>query len=117
MFVFDRAACAGLVFWVCLAQPVLAKDLTIGAQAAGTVRWELDTIAAVVIGGVSLFGGSGSLPRAMLGVLIYLMLTNIMNLVNVDTYLQNVLKGVLIFVAVAMFTIAEYRGKLRRATL
>lgn len=44
MFVFDRAACAGLVFWVCLAQPVLAKDLTIGAQAAGTVRWELDTI-------------------------------------------------------------------------
>jgi ribose/xylose/arabinose/galactoside ABC-type transport system permease subunit len=76
--------------------------------------WELDTIAAVVIGGVSLFGGSGNLLRAMLGVLIYLMLTNIMNLLNVDAYLQNVLKGALIFMAVAAFAIAQRRNRTGR---
>jgi ribose/xylose/arabinose/galactoside ABC-type transport system permease subunit len=78
--------------------------------------WELDTIAAVVIGGVSLFGGAGNLLRAMLGVLIYLMLTNIMNLVNVDAYLQNVLKGVLIFMAVAAFAIAQRPNRTGRTT-
>ncbi|MEW1986722.1 ABC transporter permease [Pseudarthrobacter oxydans] len=78
--------------------------------------WELDTIAAVVIGGVSLFGGSGNLLRAMLGVLIYIMLTNIMNLLNVDAYLQNVLKGALIFMAVAAFAIAQRRNQTGRTT-
>jgi ribose/xylose/arabinose/galactoside ABC-type transport system permease subunit len=78
--------------------------------------WELDTIAAVVIGGVSLFGGVGNLGRAMLGVLVYLMLTNIMNLANVDSYLQNVLKGALILAAVTIPVVVRQRSLARRTT-
>jgi len=79
--------------------------------------WELDSIAAVVIGGVSFFGGSGRLPRAMLGVLIYLMLTNIMNLVNVDAYVQNVLKGALILAAVTVPLLIRRRRPAVRSSL
>jgi ribose/xylose/arabinose/galactoside ABC-type transport system permease subunit len=78
--------------------------------------WELDSIAAVVIGGVSLFGGSGSLLRAMLGTLIYLMLTNIMNLANVDAYVQNVLKGVLILAAVTIPALVQRRRSIGRTS-
>jgi ribose/xylose/arabinose/galactoside ABC-type transport system permease subunit len=78
--------------------------------------WELDSIAAVVIGGVSLFGGSGRLPRAMLGVLIYLMVTNIMNLVNVDAYVQNVLKGALILAVVTIPALVHHRGPRTRTS-
>lgn len=63
--------------------------------------WELDTIAAVVIGGTDLFGGEGSLPRAMAGVLIYMMIRNVMNLLGMDPYLQDMLKAVVILAAVA----------------
>lgn len=78
--------------------------------------WELDSIAAVLIGGVSLSGGSGRLPRAMLGVLIYLVLTNIMNLANVDSYVQNVLKGVLILAAVTIPALARRRSPIGRGS-
>lgn len=63
--------------------------------------WELDTIAAVVIGGADLFGGEGSLPKAMVGVLIYMMIRNVMNLLSLDPYLQDILKAVIILAAVS----------------
>lgn len=78
--------------------------------------WELDSIAAVLIGGVSLFGGSGKLTRAMLGVLIYLVLTNIMNLTNIDTYVQNVLKGALILTAVTVPVLMRRRNPIGRGS-
>lgn len=97
----------------------LAGILFVARSSSGSpgigAGWELDTIAAVVIGGVSLFGGSGSLPRAMLGVLIYLILTNIMNLANVDTYVQSILKGTLILLAVTIPALAERRTLSRRS--
>jgi ribose/xylose/arabinose/galactoside ABC-type transport system permease subunit len=96
-----------------LAGILFAARSSSGSPGIGS-GWELDTIAAVVIGGVSLFGGSGSLPRAMLGVLIYLMLTNIMNLANVDTYVQNVLKGTLILAAVTIPALVQRRAPWRR---
>ncbi|MCW2510814.1 MAG: Monosaccharide transporter rane protein family [Modestobacter sp.] len=80
------------------------------------VGWELDTIAAVVIGGVSLYGGQGNLVKAMIGVLTYLMITNVMNLADVDSYLQNVLKGVLILAAVAAPAVLRRRNHLMGRT-
>jgi ribose/xylose/arabinose/galactoside ABC-type transport system permease subunit len=97
-----------------LAGILFAARSSSGSPGIGS-GWELDTIAAVVIGGVSLFGGSGSLPRAMLGVLIYLMLTNVMNLANVDTYVQNVLKGTLILAAVTIPALVQHRSPWRRS--
>ncbi|MBK9613641.1 ABC transporter permease [Candidatus Amarobacter glycogenicus] len=73
--------------------------------------WELDTIAAVVIGGTDLFGGEGSLPRAMAGVIIYMMIRNVMNLLGMDPYLQDMLKAVIILAAVAFGLL---RGRLER---
>lgn len=64
------------------------------------VGMELDAIAAVVIGGASLMGGRGTAVNALLGVLILGVIGNIMNLLNVPGYNQQVVKGVIILVAV-----------------
>jgi simple sugar transport system permease protein len=57
---------------------------------------ELDAIAAVVIGGTSLMGGRGSLAGTFCGVLIFGLLSNILQLHNINSNLQLVLKGVII---------------------
>jgi ribose transport system permease protein len=64
------------------------------------VAYELDAIAAAVIGGTSLAGGSGSVIGTMAGALTIGILTNIMGLNNVDSNVQLVLKGVIIVGAV-----------------
>ena len=57
---------------------------------------ELDAIAAVVIGGTSLMGGRGSMAGTFCGVLIFGLLSNILQLHNINSNLQLVLKGVII---------------------
>jgi ribose transport system permease protein len=64
--------------------------------------WELNVIAGVVIGGISLFGGAGSIPGAFLGLLIMQVVTNGLVVVNVDPYWQTVSIGVIMIVAVAI---------------
>ncbi len=64
------------------------------------VAYELDAIAAVVIGGTSLSGGTGTVGGTLVGVLIIGVLNNIMGLNNVDANLQLILKGVIILGAV-----------------
>jgi ribose/xylose/arabinose/galactoside ABC-type transport system permease subunit len=64
--------------------------------------WELDSIAAVVIGGVSLAGGRGSLAKAMAGVLVYMAIRNLMNLLGMDPYFQDMLKAGIILAAVGL---------------
>ncbi len=63
---------------------------------------ELDAIATVVIGGASLSGGKGSAFNTLLGVLILGMIGNIMNLMNVPAYSQQVIKGLIIIFAVLL---------------
>jgi ribose transport system permease protein len=63
---------------------------------------ELDVIAAVVIGGASLNGGKGNALNTLLGVLILGMIGNIMNLLNVPAYPQQVIKGLIIIAAVLL---------------
>ncbi len=64
------------------------------------VAYELDAIAAVVIGGTSLSGGVGTVGGTLVGVLIIGVINNIMGLNNVDANLQLILKGVIILGAV-----------------
>jgi len=59
-------------------------------------------IAAVVIGGASLNGGKGNALNTLLGVLILGMIGNIMNLINVPAYPQQVIKGLIIVAAVLL---------------
>lgn len=63
---------------------------------------ELDAIAAVVIGGASLKGGRGSAVNTLLGIIILGMIGNIMNLMNVPGYPQQVIKGLIIIFAVLL---------------
>jgi ribose transport system permease protein len=73
----------------------------VGSPVMG-VGMELDVIAAVVIGGASLGGGKGSAINTLLGVLILGMIGNIMNLINIPAYSQQVIKGLIIIIAVLL---------------
>jgi len=66
------------------------------------VAYELDAIAAVVIGGARLAGGSGSIGGTVIGTLIMGILTNILRLKNVDSNVEMMVKAVIIVLAVAI---------------
>ena len=63
---------------------------------------ELDAIAAVVLGGTSFSGGRGSLARTVLGVLLIGVLNNGLSLMNVDSYYQLIVKGLIVIGAVLL---------------
>jgi ribose transport system permease protein len=72
------------------------------AQPTAGLGFELDAIAAVVVGGMSLSGGEGSIIRSLIGALIIGVLNNGLNLLNVDPFVQPVVKGLVILVAVGL---------------
>jgi ribose/xylose/arabinose/galactoside ABC-type transport system permease subunit len=86
---------------------VLASRLTVGEPNAGTL-YELDAIAATLIGGTTFDGGVGGVGGTVLGVLIMAFLSNVLNLLNVSPYSQMLLKGVIIVLAVVM---SEWRKR------
>jgi ribose transport system permease protein len=71
---------------------VLAGRLNSAQPTAGS-GFELDAIAAVVVGGTSLFGGRGGVPGTFLGALIIGVLNNGMNLLDVSAFYQQIVKG------------------------
>jgi inositol transport system permease protein len=84
-----------------LAGVVLAARITTGQPNAG-VGYELDAIAAVVIGGTSLSGGVGSVGGTLLGALLMGVINNGLDLMNVSSYYQQIAKGLIIVGAVWM---------------
>jgi len=86
-----------------LAGLVYASQLSIGTPIAGQ-GYELDAIAAVVVGGTSLFGGKGSVGGTFLGTLIIGVLANTLNLTGVDPFVQQLFKGALIILAVLVMS-------------
>jgi len=82
-----------------LAGVVLASRITTGQPNAG-VGYELDAIAAVVIGGTRLSGGAGGVGGAMLGALLIGVINNGLDLLNVSSYYQQIVKGLIIVGAV-----------------
>jgi inositol transport system permease protein len=82
-----------------LAGVVLAARITTGQPNAG-VGYELDAIAAVVIGGTSLNGGVGGIGGTILGALLMGVINNGLDLLNVSSYYQQIVKGVIIVGAV-----------------
>jgi ribose transport system permease protein len=78
---------------------LLASRMNSGQPNAG-LMYELDVIAAVVVGGTSLFGGRGSVIGTFIGAMLIGVLRNGLNLMNVNSYIQQVIVGVVILVAV-----------------
>jgi ribose/xylose/arabinose/galactoside ABC-type transport system permease subunit len=82
-----------------LAGATLASRLGAGVPNAG-LQYELDVIAAVVVGGTSLFGGSGSIVGTFWGAAFIGILNNGLNLAGIDPYTQKIALGVVILLAV-----------------
>lgn len=91
-----------------LAGMVLMGRLS-SAQPAVGEGFELDAIAAVVLGGTSLMGGRGNVWNTLVGALVIGVVNNSMNLRGVDTHYQLVAKGVIIALAVALDTYLKKR--------
>jgi ribose transport system permease protein len=84
-----------------IAAVMIMARTTTGTSTHGTL-YELDAIAAVVIGGTLLSGGRGTVVGTVLGVLIFTTLTNVFTLNNLDTSTQAVAKGAIIVAAVLL---------------
>ncbi len=82
-----------------LAAIALASRLGAGVPNSG-LQYELDVIAAVVVGGTSLSGGRGSVVSTLLGTIFIGVLNNGLNLIGVDTYVQKIILGAVILLAV-----------------
>jgi ribose transport system permease protein len=72
------------------------------AQPNAAVGWELDAIAAPVLGGTSLFGGVGGIGGTLVGAFIIGVLSNGLNLMGVSSYYQQVIKGAVFILAVML---------------
>jgi D-xylose transport system permease protein len=70
---------------------------------------ELDAIAAAVIGGTSFSGGIGTIPGALVGAMVMASLDNGMSLLNLDVTYQQIIKGLVLLIAVFVDTIFKTR--------
>ncbi len=92
-------AAIALTSWVTAAQPLAASGL------------ELQSLAAVVVGGIALTGGSGSMLNAFFGVLILGVLSNALNMIGVSSFMQTLIIGLVIVVAVIIDRLRRGRAR------
>ncbi len=92
-----------------LAGIVLTSRLTVGDPQAGNL-YELDAIAAALIGGTTFDGGVGNVHGTIAGTVILAVLSNILNLIGVSPYFQIIVKGVIIVVAVVLSELRYQQG-------
>jgi len=95
-----------LTYVICSACAAFGALLFLGrapyAKSDYGVMWELDAIAAVVIGGTSLFGGRGSLWGTFMGVILLKLINNGLTLAQLNTFWQMVVTGLIIVLAVSL---------------
>jgi ribose transport system permease protein len=94
-------------FTAAVAGLVLTSRLMSGQPNAG-ISFELDAIAAVVMGGTSIAGGRGAIIGTLIGALMLGVLNNGLNMMGVSPYLQNIIKGAIILLAIY---ISRERGR------
>jgi ribose/xylose/arabinose/galactoside ABC-type transport system permease subunit len=79
------------------------------AQPTAAMGWELDVIAAVVLGGASLYGGRGTVAKTLVGAFILQLISNGLNLLEVQAYWQQIAKGSIILAALVIERILRGR--------
>jgi ribose transport system permease protein len=99
---FYKTAVYGVAGVASAAAAVLLTARLNSAQPTAGTMYELDAIAATVIGGSSLLGGEGSMTGTLVGALIMGVLRNGLNLLNVSSFVQQVVIGVVIIGAVTV---------------
>lgn len=93
-----------------IAGVVLASRMFSGQPTSGTGA-EMDAIAAVVLGGTSMSGGSGKIGGTVIGALVIGVLSNGLNLMNVNSFWQLIVKGIVILIAVYVDCIKKNKVK------
>lgn len=83
---------------------IITSRLMVGYPSAGSGNELFYSIAAAVVGGVSLFGGIGSIPGALLGAVLIATVSNGMNVVGVQSYWQPLVIGVIILAGIVIDT-------------
>lgn len=96
-------------FLAALTALITVSRLTVGEPTAGT-NLELEAIAIVVIGGTSLFGGEGTIVGTVIGAAIIAVIANILNLLGISPFTQQIVKGAIIIAAV-MFEVYRHRQR------
>jgi len=81
---------------------VLLTSRLDSAQPTAATGWELDVIAAVVLGGTSLYGGRGAVVKTLVGAILLQLISNGLNLLNVQAYWQQITKGGVILAALLL---------------
>lgn len=81
---------------------IILTSRLFSAQPTAGASYELDAIAAVVLGGTSLTGGKGKISKTIIGALIIGVLNNALNLLDVSSYYQMIVKGIVILIAVIL---------------
>lgn len=89
---------------------VMAARMYSGQPAVAS-GWEMDAVAASALGGVSLMGGSGSVVSAMIGVMIIGVLKNGLNLMNVNSFWQLIIQGLVVLAAVSVDMVKQRTQK------
>ena len=82
---------------------LIAARFGTGSAQVYTLGYDLDSIAAVVLGGTLLMGGRGSVAGTVGGVLILALLDTVFNVLQVDPFFKDVLRGAIIIAAVALY--------------
>lgn len=94
-----------------VAAVIYSARLNAGTAQAANGNYELDAIAAAVIGGTSMTGGVGKVAGAILGGLIMMSIDNGMSMMNMDAYWQFIVKGIILVAAVWFDTQTQKKGK------
>lgn len=118
----EAASVSGIsVFWVTMGVFIMAgifygcgaflEAFKANASAGTGQGYELDAIAACVVGGISFNGGIGKIGGAVIGVIIFTSLTYCLTFLGIDTNLQFVFKGLIIIAAVALDSVKYLKRK------
>lgn len=93
-----------------LAGIILVGRMGTASPSAGE-SYDMDAIASVVIGGTSVAGGTGSVLKTVIGVLLMSVINNSFNLLGVEMYFQYIIKGLIILTAVGLDSYSKHKEK------
>jgi ribose/xylose/arabinose/galactoside ABC-type transport system permease subunit len=100
----------GITAFLAALSGIMVSSEIMSGTATTAKGWELDVIAAVIIGGTSFMGGVGRIWGTMIGVVFLGVMMNGMTLLNVNEYWQHVVRGTIILVAVLLNLLQKEKG-------